>query len=41
MIEQTDAVPPIATLPVELVVRESSGARHASRRAPDTDSEEV
>jgi LacI family transcriptional regulator len=41
MIEQTDAVPPIATLPVELVVRESSGARHASRRAPDTHLEEV
>ena len=41
MIEQTDAVPPIATLPVGLVVRESSGARHASRRAPDKDPKEV
>jgi LacI family transcriptional regulator len=41
MIEEADAVPPIETLPVELVVRESSGARNASRRAPKTDREEV
>jgi LacI family transcriptional regulator len=33
MVEQTDAPPPVATLPVELVVRNSSRARHASRRA--------
>jgi LacI family transcriptional regulator len=32
MIEQTDAPPPVTTLPVELVVRESSGARRASGR---------
>ena len=32
MIEQTDAPPPVTTLPVELVVRDSSRARHASGR---------
>jgi LacI family transcriptional regulator len=41
MIEQADAAPPIATLPVELVVRESSGARRASKREPNADREEV
>ena len=41
MIEQADAVPPVTTLPVELVVRESSGARPASRRAPKAKHEEV
>jgi LacI family transcriptional regulator len=41
MIEETDAVPPVTTLPVELVVRESSGARRASRRARNARREEV
>jgi LacI family transcriptional regulator, galactose operon repressor len=41
MIEETDAVPPVAVLPVELVVRESSGARRASRRARNARREEV
>jgi LacI family transcriptional regulator len=41
MIEETDAAPPIETLPVELVVRESSGARRASRRGPNANREEV
>lgn len=33
MLEAADAAPPTITLPVELVVRESSGARRSSRRA--------
>ena len=41
MIEHADAAPPIATLPVELVVQESSGARRASRREPTVVREEV
>jgi LacI family transcriptional regulator len=41
MIEETDAAPPVATLPVELVVRDSSGARNASTRAPKANREEV
>ncbi len=41
MIEQTDAVPPVTTLPVELVVRDSSGARRASTRASEARREEV
>jgi LacI family transcriptional regulator len=41
MIDDADAAPPVATLPVELVVRESSGARPASRRAPKPHREEV
>jgi LacI family transcriptional regulator len=41
MIEETDAAPPVAVLPVELVVRDSSGARHASRRARNAGHEEV
>jgi LacI family transcriptional regulator len=41
MIDDADAAPPVATLPVELVIRESSGARLASRRAPETDPKEV
>ena len=41
MIEHADAAPPVITLPVEIVVRNSSGARPASRRAPTTEREEV
>ncbi len=41
MIEHADAAPPVTTLPVELVVRDSSGARPASRRAPRAEREEV
>jgi LacI family transcriptional regulator len=41
MIEETDAAPPTVTLPVELVVRDSSGARRASRRATNSKREEV
>ena len=41
MIEQVDAPPPITTLPVELVVRDSSRARRASKRAPNARAEEV
>jgi LacI family transcriptional regulator len=41
MIEEKDAAPPTLTLPVELVVRESSGARLASRRATNSSLEEV
>ena len=41
MIDQTDAVPPVATLPVELVVRDSSGARRTSRRARRQEDGEV
>jgi LacI family transcriptional regulator len=41
MIEHEDAAPPVTTLPVELVVRDSSGARRASRRAPKSKREEV
>jgi LacI family transcriptional regulator len=41
MIEETDAAPPIETLPVELVVRDSSGARRASKRATNRSREEV
>jgi LacI family transcriptional regulator len=41
MIEETDAAPPVTTLPVELVVRDSSGARHASTRATTPGREEV
>ena len=41
MVEDADAAPPVATLPVELVVRESSGARPASRRSPQKHHEEV
>jgi LacI family transcriptional regulator len=41
MIGQENTAPPIATLPVELVVRESSGVRPASTRAPRSDLEEV
>jgi hypothetical protein len=33
MLERADAAPPITSLPVELVVRESSGAQRSSRRA--------
>lgn len=33
MLEAADAAPPTITLPVELVVRESSGAQRSSRRA--------
>ena len=40
MIEHADAPPPITTLPVELVVRDSSGARRASTRAPNARTEE-
>ncbi len=39
MIEQTDAPPPVTTLPVELVVRDSSRARRASTRAPKASKE--
>ena len=41
MIEEADAAPPVKTLPVELVVRASSGARRESRRATRTRPEEV
>ena len=41
MIEETDAPPPVATLPVELIVRNSSKARPASKRAPSSGREEV
>ena len=40
MIEHENTAPPIATLPVELVVRDSSRAR-ARARAPKSDREEV
>jgi LacI family transcriptional regulator len=41
MIEDADAAPPVATLPVELVVRDSSCARPASKRARKARTEEV
>jgi LacI family transcriptional regulator len=41
MIDHENTAPPIATLPVELVVRDSSGARRASTRALNSNREEV
>ena len=41
MIEHADAAPPVTTLPVELVVRESSVVRPASRRTPKAERKEV
>ena len=41
MIEQADTAPPVTTLPVELVVRKSSGARRASGSAHKQRREEV
>jgi LacI family transcriptional regulator len=41
MIEHANTAPPITTLPVELVVRDSSRARRASTRAPQSERKEV
>jgi LacI family transcriptional regulator len=41
MIEHADAAPPITSLPVELVVRESSGAQRSSRRVRKQRDQEV
>ena len=41
MLEDADGAPPVITLPVELVVRDSSGTRRASRRATNATHEEV
>jgi LacI family transcriptional regulator len=41
MVEQPDTAPPVTTLPVELVVRDSSDARRSSRRARPRENGEV
>jgi LacI family transcriptional regulator len=41
MLEQADTAPPITSLPVELVVRESSGAQRSSRRLRKQRDQEV